>query len=203
MDITAVRAVLLDMDGTLVDSDGAVERAWRTWAAEHDVAWPRLVPLLHGSPADRTVRLLLPHLDEEAADRSTARQLEAQYDDLEDVTAAVGWPQLRAALERTGTPWAVVTSADARLAKARLGAAGIDPPVLVTRDDVVLGKPDPEGFVLGASRLGVPVTRCLAVEDSPPGVAAARAAGAQVAALRGLDGDVRVADLAEVALLLG
>lgn len=96
----------------------------------------------------------------------------------------------------------MVTSANSRLAKARLNAAGIEPDVLVTRDDVSFGKPDPEGFLIGARLLGVDVQRSLAVEDSPPEIAAARAAGASVAALRGLHGDHRVRDLADVAHLL-
>jgi len=86
-----------------------------------------------------------------------------------------------------------------RLAKARLGAAGIEPPLLVTVEDVAAGKPDPEGFVLAAERLGVPVGNCLVVEDSAPGLAAGRAAGAMTAALKGLDGDLRLAGLAELA----
>lgn len=196
-------AVLLDMDGTIVNSDAAVERAWRTWATEHEITWSRLEPYLHGSPTDRTIGLLLPNLDEAEAARSAERQLNLQVDDLADVVAAVGWPELHSALLTTGTPWIVVTSAPARLAKARLGAAGIEPDLLVTRDDVVHGKPDPEGFLIGARLLGVDAARCLAVEDSPPGIDAARASGAAVAALRGLDGDFRVGDLRDVARLLG
>ncbi len=103
---------------------------------------------------------------------------------------------------RRGLPWAVVTSADARLARARLDAAGVHPPVLVTVDEVSAGKPDPEGFVLAARRLGIPIERCLVVEDSVPGAEAGRRAGALVAGLRGLPADVPVEDLSEVASLL-
>jgi mannitol-1-/sugar-/sorbitol-6-phosphatase len=52
-----------------------------------------------------------------------------------------------------------VDLSDVRLAKARLGAAGIVPPVLVTVDDISAGKPDPEGFLLAARTLGVPPER--------------------------------------------
>jgi sugar-phosphatase len=95
-----------------------------------------------------------------------------------------------------------VTSADRRLAAARLGAAGIEAPVLVTVEDVSVGKPDPEGFLLAARLLAVPIGRCLVVEDSEPGLAAGRASGAMTAALKGLDGDVRLADLHSLATLL-
>ncbi|MBY8870404.1 HAD-IA family hydrolase [Micromonospora sp. PLK6-60] len=202
MDLSGVAALLLDMDGTLVDSDAAVERAWTTWAGEHDVDPAAALAVAHGAPAPTTVRRLRPDLDEAAVAVAAARQLALQYDDLTDVTALPGAGDLLAVLARRGLPWAVVTSADTRLAKVRLAAAGIDPPLLVTADDVATGKPDPEPYLAAAARLGVPATRCLVVEDSTAGLAAGRAAGARTAALRGLDGDLRLRDLTELAHLL-
>jgi mannitol-1-/sugar-/sorbitol-6-phosphatase len=197
-----IGAVLLDMDGTLVDSHAAVERAWRRWAEEFDIDHARIAPIMHGSPAETTVRLVAPGLAEEAVDAAARRQLELQYDDVEDVTLAPGARDLLQWLASSSLPWAVVTSADARLARARLDAAGVHPRVLVTVDDVAVGKPDPEGFLLAAKRLGVQIGRCLVVEDSAPGAEAGRRAGAVVAGLRGLPADVPVDDLSEVAMLL-
>jgi sugar-phosphatase len=57
--------------------------------------------------------------------------------------------------------------------------------VLITAEDVQRGKPDPEGFLLAARRLGVRIEECLVFEDSPAGVAAAKAAGAHVAIVGG------------------
>jgi HAD superfamily hydrolase (TIGR01509 family) len=192
-----ITAVLMDMDGTLVDSDAAVERAWDAWACEHGVDPVAALAIAHGSPAETTVRRLLPQADDTVVATAAQRQLALQYDDLSDVVAA---PGARALLE--ALPWAVVTSADTILAKARLGAAGIDPPLLVTGDDVAAGKPDPESYLLAAQRVGVDPHQCLVVEDSEPGLAAGRAAGAATAALRGLDGDLRLRDLAQLAHLL-
>src|SRR3954467_2664120 len=107
-----VAAVLLDMDGTLVDSDAAVERAWLRWSDEYGVAFDELLPTLHGKPAESTVRAARPDLTEDAVVRSAQRQLELQYDDLSDVRPAVGAAQLLAALSALRLPWAVVTSAD-------------------------------------------------------------------------------------------
>jgi HAD superfamily hydrolase (TIGR01509 family) len=202
VDLTDIAAVLLDMDGTLVDSDAAVERAWATWAVEHGVEPAAALAGAHGSPAGTTVYRLLPGLDADAVTVAAQRQLELQYDDLDDVVPAPGAEQLLATLTRLRLPWAVVTSADARLAKARLAVARIDPPVLITVDDVTAGKPDPEGYLLAAARLDVEPTRCLVVEDAEPGLAAGRAAGARTAALRGLAGDIRIDDLAQLARLL-
>ena len=201
MDLTIIEAVLFDMDGTLVDSDAAVERAWRSWAAEYGVEPAAVLAVAHGAPAERTVRLVLPELDEAgvAVAAAAARQLELQYDDLSDIVPTPGAPELLASLR---LPWAVVTSANARLAKARLDAAGIAAPVLVTVDDVRAGKPDPEGYLRGAELLGVAARHCLVVEDAEVGIAAGRAAGALVAALKGLDGDLRLDNLAHLQRLL-
>ncbi|HET9901045.1 MAG TPA: HAD-IA family hydrolase, partial [Actinomycetes bacterium] len=128
--------------------------------------------------------------------------LALQYHDLSDVVLAPGAQRLLETIERLQMPWAVVTSADVPLAKARLGAAGIDPPLLITVENVTVGKPDPECFLLAARQLGVDAHRCLVVEDSAPGLAAARAAGAMTAALRGFDGDVKLRDLNDLAELL-
>jgi sugar-phosphatase len=202
MDLRDIAAVLFDMDGTLVNSDAAVERAWMTWAAEYGVDGAEATRLAHGSPSEPTVRKMLPHLDEAALAVATARQLELQYDDLSDVVPAPGAFELLDVLAERGLPWAVVTSADLRLARARLGAAGITPPVLVTTDDIAAGKPDPAGYLRAAELLGVPASRCLVVEDADVGIAAGRAAGARTAALRGVDGDLRIASLSELAGLL-
>jgi sugar-phosphatase len=197
-----VRAVLFDMDGTLVTSDAAVERAWMAWAAEYGVDGPQAIEIAHGRPSEPTVRTLLPHLDEAETAAAIARQLELQYDDLADVAAMPGAYDLLALLDRRGLPWAVVTSADDRLAKARLGAAGIAAPTLVTSDDVPVGKPDPAGYRRAAELLGVPAADCLVVEDADAGLRAARKAGAYTAALRGLDGDVRLSGLQDLVTLL-
>jgi sugar-phosphatase len=194
-----IKAVLFDMDGTLVDSDKAVERAWLTWASEFGVDGQTAYRLAHGAPSQYAVRRLFPSFDEDQVEAASARQLELQYDDLDDVVAAPGALSLLAALT---LPRAVVTSADARLAKARLSAAGIEPPVLVTTDDIEVGKPDPAGYLLAAQLLNVPPANCLVVEDAEVGLEAARAAGAHTAGLRGLKADLPVKSLSDLATFL-
>ena len=202
MELLQVRAVLFDMDGTLVTSDEAVERAWTVWAHEYGVDATAVLAIAHGSPAEATVERMLPDLDAAARTKAANRQLELQYDDLSDVSAAPGATELLAVVERLGLPWAVVTSADRQLAKALLGAAGIDVPVLVTVEDISKGKPDPEGYLHAAELLDTPPTDCLVVEDAEAGLQAGRAAGAMTAALKGLSGDVTITDLRQLADLL-
>lgn len=189
MDLSTTRAVLLDMDGTLVLSNAAVERAWSRWAGEYDVEVSLALAHAHGSTADDTVRRLRPDLDDDAVAAAARRQLALQYDDLDDVVAAAGAHELIETLARLDLPWAVVTSADARLAGARLGAAGIAAPVLVTSDDVEVGKPHPQGYLQAAARLGVEPDAVLVVEDSEVGARAGRAAGAQVAVVGAAAGE--------------
>ena len=203
MELSQVRAVLLDMDGTLVDSDAAVERAWRTWAREYHVDRGPAVPLIaHGMPALGNVRRLRPDLSGDEAAAAARRQLALQYDDVSDVTAAPGARELLGELDRRGLPWAVVTSADPTLARVRLAAARIRPALLVTSEDVRAGKPDPEGYLLAARKLGADPGRCLVVDDAEAGVRAGRAAGATVAALKGVPADIQIADLYQLRTLL-
>ena len=202
MDLSRLQAVLLDMDGTLVDSDAAVERSWRTWAAEYPVDPGRGPLIAHGLPALANVRRLLPDLSEDEAATAARYQLELEYVDVADITATSGAHELLGELDRLGLPWAVVTSADPPLARTRLAAAGIRPALLVTINDVRAGKPDPEGYLRAAELLATPPSACLVVEDAEVGLQAGRAAGAITAALRGLSGDLSLVDLHQLADLL-
>lgn len=203
MDLSDIEAVLFDMDGTLVDSDAAVARAWTTWSGEYGANATEVIAAAHGAPADSTIRKLLPELGDDATLAAAARQLELQYEDLADVIALPGAHELIGVLASRYIPWAIVTSADDRLARARLAAAEIVPPILVSVDQVAAGKPDPAGYLRAAALIGVPAENCLVVEDAEVGLEAARAAGARTAALRGLDGDIRLTGLSDLAELFG
>jgi mannitol-1-/sugar-/sorbitol-6-phosphatase len=106
---------------------------------------------------------------------------------------------------------AIVTSATAGLASARLAAAGLGlPRVAITREHITHGKPAPEGYLAAAAALGVEPAACAVLEDAPPGVAAGRAAGAFVVGVLTthspdqLDGaDVLVEDLRRLRAVLG
>jgi sugar-phosphatase len=67
-----------------------------------------------------------------------------------------------------------------------LRAAGLDVfEVIVSAEDVTRGKPDPEGYLLALRRLRLPAADAVAIEDSPPGIAAAKAAGLSCVAVLG------------------
>jgi len=171
-----VRAVLFDLDGVLVESREATERVWMAWARKNGVGEEELRSAMHGVRSVEVVRTVRPELDAEA---EAAGIEEAQAVDTEGLRAIPGAAAALSALREDRV--AVVTSATRRLAAARLAAAGIAPPaVMVTAEEVTRGKPDPEGYLAAADRLGVDPAEALVVEDAPPGIEAGRAAGAAV-----------------------
>jgi sugar-phosphatase len=174
-----VEAVLFDIDGTLVDSTGAVVRTWRTWAARHGLDAEEILRVCHGRRSEDTIADFLPAERRAAA---VAELEELELSDLADVIALPGTRELLPALPPSR--WAAVTSGSRRLMETRLAAAGLPvPEVLVSAEDVSAGKPDPEGYLKAAAALGHDIARCLVVEDSPAGVRAGRAAGAPTVAV--------------------
>jgi sugar-phosphatase len=169
-------ALLIDLDGTLVDSTASVLRNWARIATMLGREGEDILGGRHGIPGRQVLRTIEPGLSEERIRELDRALLEGEISDTRDVTATKGALPLLEALPRDR--WAIVTSGTRRLALARLGAAGLPvPSVMVTADDVSEGKPDPAPFLLAARQLGWPAERCLAIEDAPAGIAAARAAG--------------------------
>lgn len=194
-----MRAILSDLDGTLVDSTPAVLRVWRAWMHER-----RLPPVPaeehpHGIPARAVVASLAPHLDADAEARDLERR---EIEDVEGVLPLPGAEALlgaaAAAAPHAGWPRVgVVTSCTRPLAIARLRAARLPlPRTLVTAERTDRVKPDPDPYLLGAEELGVSPGSCVVLEDAPAGIAAGRAAGMRVVAVRGSHdaGALRAAD---------
>ena len=129
---------------------------------------------MHGVRSVEVVRALRPDLDSVVEAEAIERR---EAEDVAGLRAIPGAADALRALREERV--AVVTSATRDLAAARLGAVGIElPAVAVYAGDVSRGKPDPEGYLTAAKRLGVDPAEALVVEDSPPGIEAGRAAGA-------------------------
>lgn len=175
------RALLLDMDGTLVKSTAGVETVWRLWCRHHGLAPEPVLAMCHGVRAKEVIEALAPQLD-------IAKEM-ALLDELELAHAGVA-----ESIEGAGTllhdlpadRWALVTSASKRVARGRLADAGLPQPgLMIGGDDVVRGKPDPEPYLLAASRLGLDPADCLVFEDAQAGIASALLAGCQVVQVGG------------------
>lgn len=168
---------LFDMDGTLLNSIAAAERVWGRWAKGHGLDVEAFLPTMHGKRGIDTIRGLgLPGIDVET------EALVIERGEIEDVEGVVPLPGSIDFLKSLPPDkWAIVTSAPVKLARARIEAAGLpQPPNIVTAEDVAIGKPDPSGYLLGASRIGADPARCLVFEDVLAGVQAGEAAGADV-----------------------
>ncbi|MER5445296.1 HAD-IA family hydrolase [Streptomyces sp. NPDC002764] len=185
MTVTAVptvltaRALLLDMDGTLVNSDAVVERIWRRWAERHGLDADEVMKVVHGRQGHASMAVLLPDRPMEQNHADNARMLAEETADTDGVVEVPGAAEFLASLD--GLPHALVTSADVPLSTARMAAAGLPlPRVRITAESVGASKPDPEGFLKGAAELGIAPADCVVFEDSAAGIAAGRAAGMRV-----------------------
>jgi sugar-phosphatase len=165
------------MDGTLITSIEPAERVWRRWAARHGLDANTFLSTMHGRRAVDTIRSLgIPGMDAVAeADRVSQWEIE----DTEGVRAIQGAREFVHSLPPDR--WAIVTSAPRALATRRLEAAGVTiPRVLVTAEEVAVGKPDPMGYRLAAERLAVDANDCAIFEDADAGIRAGEAAGGHV-----------------------
>ncbi|MFE0454477.1 HAD family hydrolase [Streptomyces sp. NPDC058914] len=199
--VLTARALLLDMDGTLVNSDAVVERVWRRWAERHGLDGDEVMKVVHGRQGHASMALLLPGRPVEQNLADNARMLAEETADMDGVVPVPGAAEFLASLQ--GLPHALVTSADVPLSTARMAAAGLPlPAVRVTAESVGASKPDPEGFLKGAAELGVDPGECVVFEDSGAGIAAGRSAGMKVVGVgprAGFHGaDVVVRDLTRV-----
>ncbi|MGC5165582.1 HAD-IA family hydrolase [Luteimicrobium sp. DT211] len=181
-------ALLLDLDGTLVDTTEKVEAAWRWGADRLGVPFSTLEPYIHGIPGSQALELALPgRLAPDERDALTDELLRRMADPAAGhVLWMPGAQDLVTILARdAGDRWAIVTSGDRRLAGSSVEALALPlPPVMVTSQDVELGKPHPEPYLQAADRLGILETdACVVVEDAPAGIAAGKAAGMRVLAL--------------------
>ena len=174
---------LFDLDGTLVNSKPAVERAWIKLAQEAQIPLEKMVGL-HGIPAEQSLRMLLEDRSEDEIKSWVNRIEYLESSDTDGVIAIPGAKNLLNELNNRSIPWTIVTSCTIPLALSRVKVAGIEMPNhSVTFNDVKLGKPHPEPFILGAKRIGLDPNQCWVIEDAPAGVKSGKSAGCTVAAV--------------------
>jgi sugar-phosphatase len=175
--------ILFDLDGTLIDSTPAVERIWVSVANEAQVPLEKLHGL-HGIPTKQAVQMIMSEASEKEILYWATRIEDLQIDDTEGVVGVAGVYDMFADLALKKIKWTIVTSCTLPLAKARAKAGNLlIPENSVTFDDVKLGKPFPDPYLLGAQRLGLDPKDCWVLEDAPAGITSGKAAGCKVVAI--------------------
>jgi len=183
-------AVIFDFDGIVLDSETPEYESHRriyercgvtltidewcgvigTWSEGHDEQW--FVRLCERSAQ-------APARDEYFAER---RRI---FDEIVPADPMRGVPELLAALRQASIPTAIASSAPAHWVAGAVERLGIRPlfDAVVTGDEVARRKPAPDVYLEAARRLGVDPRRSIAIEDSGPGITAARAAGMKAVAI--------------------
>ncbi len=185
-----LQAVLFDMDGLLVDSEplwfevesDVMARLGGQWSTADQQA-------LVGGSLERTVAYLLARALRPVSPRRVGRWLVDGMISVissRELTVLPGARELLAEVRSAGIGYALVTSSEREIMDAVIGQIGVSFGITVCAEDVRRGKPDPEPYLLAAARLGVDPRRCVALEDSPNGVAAAEAAGCRLVAVPSL-----------------
>jgi len=202
-------AVLWDMDGTLIDSEPYWMAAETELCTAHGVTWTYEDGLsLVGNPLPTSAEVLqargLRLTVGQILDYLIARVAAAIAD---SVPWQPGARELLAELGDAGVPCALVTMSYQALVDPLVAAAPAGTfAATVSGQEVAHGKPHPEAYLTAAARLGVDITRCVAVEDSPAGLGSAIASGARVVGVQSVlpvapaPGLSRVGSLADLGL---
>ncbi|MFI6286283.1 HAD family hydrolase [Streptomyces sp. NPDC051018] len=207
---SALQAVLLDMDGTLVDTEGfwwdAEVRVFAELGHTLDEAWRDVVV---GGPMTRSAGYLI----EVTGADITLPEVTVLLNDAFEKRISQGVPlmpgaeRLLAELADQRVPTALVSASHRRIIDRVLGSLGPEYFALsVAGDEVPRTKPHPDPYLLAARGLGAEPARCAVIEDTATGVAAAEAAGCRVVAVPSVapiapaEGRVVVGSLEEVDL---
>ncbi|MBF9129656.1 HAD-IA family hydrolase [Plantactinospora sp. S1510] len=175
----ATSGVLFDVDGVLLDTVEIYQDIWGTWARRRSLDVAHVLGLMHGRRTEDLLSRVAPQLD-------VATEC-AELDGLmrERIELVRPAPTARVLLESLhDRPWAIVTSGNRWSVRLSFESCGLPlPQVQVYGEEVPAGKPSPDCYLMAAERLGISAADCLAVEDAPAGILAAKRAGCTVLAI--------------------
>lgn len=183
-----IRALLFDLDGTLIDSMPHHHLAWQEWHRRRELPFDEdgFFTATAGRANAEIMRELLPG---RAPDDylAMADEKEALYRDIaaHALGLVAGFEALRAAARERGMKLAICTASTPENMALAFQRFGLDAQVdtVVSPADGMRGKPEPDIFLEAARRLGVPSAQCVVFEDAPLGIEAARRAGMPAVAL--------------------
>lgn len=180
------RAVLFDLDGTLIDSERHNLVAWKAACSLHgfeltDAFYHSLIGLSKAE-SDQRLREQFLGCDVQRLRLDRKDLFYGAWDNGSPVPWKPGLSEVLSFLERHSIRRAIATSSSRPEAEAKIVRAGLERhfSVVVCGDEVPAGKPEPYVFLEAARLVGIPPAECLAVEDSPWGVLAAQRAGMDV-----------------------
>jgi len=175
------KALIFDLDGTLVDSSESILEVLAVWCEMHQLNIDTVVQASHGERIVDFLPKVAPHLDFDKEVKNLAK-LEAEI--TTGLVEISGAKQFLAQLNELNITWAIATGCVKTIAELRLKHCGlVIPEVFITSELVNKGKPSPEPFLLTASRLSIDSQDCLVFEDSDAGIQSAIAAGCDVVAV--------------------
>ena len=191
-------AALFDLDGVLIDTEGIYTSFWNK-VGKHYGKVPTFANDIKGTTLDDILSTHFPEPE-------TRAEIEKMIHDFEDTMVYALFPgasEFLTELRRRGVKCAIVTSSDRKKMDALALqnptlAAGMD--TVVIADDVQRSKPDPQGYLLAAERLGVAPELCVVFEDSLQGLEAGRRSGARVVGLTTTNPIEKVAPLCDIAI---
>ncbi|WP_340615526.1 HAD-IA family hydrolase [Xenorhabdus entomophaga] len=181
MELSNIKAILFDMDGTLIQSLSEVESIWSKWCEMHNIPVKKVLEICHGVRSVDVILSVAPYLNVEEQIQ-ILNDLEIEYSN-----TAIPLPGAKDFLHSLDLcPWAVVTSASKRVAYHRMKICDLNiPDLIIGSDDVLNGKPHPEPYLMAAKYLNVAVEDCLVFEDAKAGVQSALTAGCKVIQIGG------------------
>jgi len=181
--------IIFDWDGVIIDSSRQHEKSWQLLAAEQKRTLPdNFFHRSFGMKNENIIPELLGWTTDPGEIRGLSKRKEEFYREIithDQISLLPGVKELLDALKAESVPRAIASStprANIDCVMDRLGLSGYFP-VIVTGEDVRNGKPNPEVFLLAASRLGIAPAQCVVLEDAHVGVAAALAGGMKVIAV--------------------
>lgn len=190
-------AALFDLDGVLIDTEGAYTRFWDIMSAKYDK--PSTFALdIKGTTLSKILDSHFPKEDHEDIEKAVHQyEVDMPFEFFDGVEAFLH------ALKGKDIPMAIVTSSDdnkIRSLKEKLPALTDLMDVIVDGTMVSRSKPDPEGYLIAARMLNCPPERCIVFEDSLQGLESGRRAGCKVVGLITTNPKEKVEPLCDVAV---
>jgi beta-phosphoglucomutase family hydrolase len=180
---------IFDWDGVIIDSMRQHQLGWSQLAQAEGYTMPAgAFERGFGMKNDQIISQVLGWTEDPREIERLSRRKEMFYRSVlqaEGIEPLPGVGAWLASLRRAGVPCAVASSTEAENIRVVLRLLALEGcfQAIVSADDVVTGKPDPQVFLLAASKLGIPSQRCVVFEDAVVGIEAAHAAGMRVVAL--------------------